>query len=91
MTHSLLCHFYIKDRTGRPGLRKRGKYNSVKNSDDGDACNALEISPEQASSDIDKEFVDRTERGMCAFTDKGPVRSNNCVYAHGSTDGGTLF
>lgn len=63
----LLYHFYIKDRTGRPGLRKRGKYNSVKNSDDGDACNVLEISPEQASSDIDKEFVDRTERGMCTF------------------------
>jgi len=42
----------------RPGLRKRGRYTSMK--DESEACRALEISPEQASSDIDREFIDRS-------------------------------
>lgn len=44
-------------------MRKRGRYTSGRHHEEENYSNALEISPEQASSEVDKEFVDRSIKG----------------------------
>jgi len=63
--HINMFMFFFIGNQRRAGMRRRGRQSSGKDSEEEEAAmRAHEISPQQAFTDIDVEFVDRSAQGV---------------------------